>query len=297
MAKVSTVNVAVIGADVGYGLFTLSALLRANGWTIVSAGDGTGRGVTALTQGQWIAAGGTWEVLNRGLVWVSIQRVGINSMTVRFAVTTPLANGTGTVMDAQSVIANQVQYLNIFVSGASRAHAITSDSDENAAGVRSFYLLFSDGTSTLRGTIALEAMADGTYATANPAPYAVSAANSAINFSVQSNTWSWWYSPTSAWTALTSLSAPGSAGFMAGVASPAGVNPWSSEDQAVPATWYRQVSSPTPGLLGQSATLRVACVPRGYPDTVNLATDAYLYVGNGASGSSLIPWPNAVVPL
>lgn len=300
MAKVATVNVATPGSDIGYGLSAFLDLVLANGYTIVATGTGTAGTRSATNQltspALWIAAANTWAIVSRGNVYVTFLRVGATQLTVRFAVTAPTVVGSATVPDSQAVAANEVAFASMSISGSNRAHAISFDADCNAAGIRSFYLLFTDGGVTPRGNVVLEAMADGTYATANPAPYCVLAASQGAGFSGNNSSWAWWYSPTSIWTTSNPQGTLYASNYISGNTTVCGVNPWSSEDQMIPPVWGRATSGSFPGLLGQAAHLRSACVYRSYPSTVNLATDAYLYVGT-ASGSSLIPWPDGVTPL
>lgn len=295
MAKVVTPNVATPGADIGHGLSALSDLLLANGWTVQATGTGTGGTRSATNQlttpGLWIAATSTWMILYRGGSYVTLLRNAATSLTVRFAVAAPSVTGSTTVPDSQAVAANEIAFTSISVTGANRAHAVSFDSDSNAAGIRSFYLIFTDGSALIRGSIVLEAMADGSYATANPAPYVVSAATQGTPFVNTGSLWAWWYSPTSIWVSANAYN-----NYLAGSTIVAGVDPWSGEDQMIAPCWGRATNVASPGLLGQAAFMRSACVFRSYPSTVNLATDAYLYVGS-ASGSSLIPWANGVTPL
>lgn len=300
MAKVATVNV-ITGPEVGNGLFALADLLLANGYTNYSTGTGTAgtRSVTnQLTSAAlWSAAANTWQIVFRGSVYVTFVRISSTQISYRVAVTAPTVVGSATVPDSQAVAANEVSYGTLSVSSSTRAHAISTDTDSNAAGIRSFALIYTDGTSILRGSFVLEAMADGSFPMANPAPYVVGAAAGGTLFVAGSGSWSWWYSPTATWTGTANpIGGPYSNNYLTAVAAAAGVNPWSSEDQGVAPCWGRPTSGVQPGFVGQGATIKAATVNRGYPSTVNLATDAYLYVGT-TSGSCLIPWPNGVVPL
>lgn len=300
MAKVADVNVAMPGSDIGYGLSALLDLLLANGYTIQASGTGTAGARTTTNQlttpALWIAAANTWVIVFRDSVYVTLLRASATSLTVRFAVVAPATVGSATVPDSQVTAANEVSFASLSITGSSRAHAVTFDSDSNAAGIRSFYLLFTDGSATPRGVVVIEAMADGTYATANPAPYVVTATATGTPFITTSTNWAWWYSPTSVWTSSNNLGVPYASNYLASTATPAGVNPWSTEDQMVPPYWGRVTGAASPGLLGQGATIRAALTFRSYPSTVNLATDAYVYVGTN-SGSCLLPWPESVVPL
>jgi len=300
MAKVATVNVATPGSDIGYGLSALLDLVLGNGYSIVSTGTGTAGARTTTNQlttpALWIAAANTWAIYTRGSIWVTLHRVTATQLTVKVAVTAPSVVGSATVPDSQVTAANETAFTSMSITGSNRAHAISFNADNNASGIRSFYLVFTDGSATPRGNVVLEAMADGTYPMANPAPYVVLAGSTGTGLSGNSGAWAWWYSPTSVWTSANTMGTLYTSNYISGNTVGVGVNPWSSEDQMIPPVWGRPTSGASPGLVGQAATMRSACVFRSYPSTVNLATDAYLYVGT-ASGSSLIPWPNGITPL
>lgn len=304
MAKQATVNVSTVGADVGYGLEALETLLLANGWTLVAAGTGTAgvrRTSGALSLAEWLAAANTWQIVTRGSVWLTLKRNSATSIDVRFAVTAPTTTGSATVADSQVTAANETTFLAQSITGSSRAHAITVDSDENAAGIRSFYLLFTDVSFALTGVVAFGALANGSYTSTNPAPYVVSMSTTGAPFVATNAAWRWWYSPASVWTASTPLGIPildSAAGrfLFAGSTNTSGVDPWNSKDVAFPAVFGRNITQTQSGFVGAAVSILGASVNRGYPNTTDLATDARVYVGTTA-GSCLIPWPNGVVPL
>jgi len=300
MAKVATPNVVTPGGDIGYGLSALLDLVLGNGYTAVSSGTGTAGARTATNQlttpALWIAAANTWAIYTRGSIWVTLHRISATQLTVKVAVTAPSVVGSATVPDSQVTAANETTFASMSISASTRAHAISFNADNNASGVRAFYLVFTDGSAAPKGSVVLEAMADGTYPMSNPAPYVVAASASGNPFTGNTSIWAWWYSPTSTWTSGNTMGTLYTSNYISGNTVGAGVNPWSSEDQMIPPVWGRPTSGASPGLVGQAATMRSACVFRSYPSTVNLASDAYLYVGT-TSGSSLIPWPNGITPL
>jgi hypothetical protein len=303
MAKQANVNVSTVGADVGYGLEALETLLLANGWTLVAAGTGTAgvrRTSGALSLAEWLAAANTWQIVTRGSVWLTIKRNSASSIDVRFAVTAPTTVGSATVADSQVTAANETTFLSQSISGSSRAHAITVDSDDNAAGIRSFYLVFTDVSFVVTGVVAFAALANGSHTSTNPAPYVVSVSISGAPFVAINAAWRWWYSPSSVWTASIALGVPvtdASNRFLfAGSTNTSGVDPWNGKDVAFPAVFGRTITQTQSGFVGAAVSILGASVNRGYPNTTDLATDARVYVGT-TSGSCLIPWPNGVVPL
>ena len=299
--NISTINPLTLASELSYGIEALMTLLLANGWTLVSCGTGTAgvrRTTPALSQAEWIAATNTWQIVQRGTVYVVMRRVSATSMDVRYAFTAgALVAGNATTPDTFPA-GTETTYNSISVSTTTRAHAVTFDSDDNAAGIRSFSLLFTDGTNTGRAVALLEAMANGTYATSNPAPFVVSAATAGSSFPLvyNANSWSYWYSPTGAWTTGNIATIPAQSGggifLFAGNTTPVGVDPWTSKDPVYPAMFGRRGDVAAGGLLGLSKNVKLAGVFRGYPNTVDSATDAYVYIG-----VCLLPFANNTVPL
>ena len=157
--------------------------------------------------------------------------------------------------------------------------------------------MWTAGTATATGVCIFEAMADGSFSTANAFPFA--AACNPGNNAVSGATfvWSWWYSPSSVWVSFTSPAwilrqVSGVTPIFVAGPGVCGVNPWDTQDQAIPVFFGRDTGLSQPGFLGFSKTLKMRLVGRAYPDTVNLATDAYVYLGD-----MLIPWPETIAPI
>jgi hypothetical protein len=304
MAKVTDVNINLISNELGYGISGMMTLLLANGWTLVSCGTGTAgvrRTTPALSLAEWLAAANTWQIVSRPLlgagagttVYVVMKRNSSTTMDVRFAHTSgALTAGSATAPDTFPA-GTEVTYNSLNMTGSTRAHAITFDTNENAAGIRPFYLVFTTGVG-VQGGAALEAMADGSYITANPAPYAVAAAGSGNSPFNGIACWTWWYSPSSLW--VPQVVGNFSFNTYFGPATGCGVDPWSApasaKDPNFPISFGRLTSTTSPGFVGSSKYLKGAGVLRGYPNTVDTTTDAYVYVA-----SCLIPYANNVVPL
>lgn len=80
-------------------------------------------------------------------------------------------------------------------------------------------------------------------------------------------------------------------GFSAGVG--VGSSPYDDADEGFPIMVGRSVWHVTQvGYKGYLEHIRMKGAARNYPDTINLAADAYVYIDD-----MLIPWPNGVVPL
>jgi hypothetical protein len=72
-----------------------------------------------------------------------------------------------------------------------------------------------------------------------------------------------------------------------------GTNPYDSTDNSVPMIWGRcSALGSNTGPKGFSKYLKWKFTSRVYPDSVNLASDAYVYVTDVQ-----VPWPNSVTPL
>lgn len=76
--------------------------------------------------------------------------------------------------------------------------------------------------------------------------------------------------------------------------SEAGTNPYTGGDDRAVVPFSRYAGLGRSGYLGTSTRLFWRGPSRAYPDTVDLATDAYVYV---AGGDILMPWPNSTAPL
>lgn len=74
----------------------------------------------------------------------------------------------------------------------------------------------------------------------------------------------------------------------------AGTNPYTGGDDRAKIPFSRYASLGYSGFLGMSTRVFWRGPARVYPDTVDLATDAYAYV---AGGDLLMPWPDTIAPL
>lgn len=74
-----------------------------------------------------------------------------------------------------------------------------------------------------------------------------------------------------------------------------GTDAYEGKDTLLPPLWAKT----NLGVKGASKFMMYssAGASRAYPDTVNLATDAYVYMQVYASNCALIPWPEGVTPL
>lgn len=309
MAKIASVNVDCSARLAAQGCYELADLLyNSGGWSMLSCGTGTAGVRSTLytdldTDVKWAAATNTWMILYRGSVYVTLQKVSTTNITFKVASTAPTTVGNATTPDSQVTAANEVTLCNnvAVASGASRCHAISFDNDQNTAGIRSFYLFWTDGSATPRGIIALEALANGTFSTSNSFPFVCAGGTTGTivtqNIASGNSSWSWWYSPSSVWVPGTrpaqlinnviSTVPQYIAGLTGG-----GADPWDANDPAIPLAFGRITSQTQPGFVGLSNSIKLRVVARSYPDTVNLATDAYVYLGE-----MLIPWADNVAPI
>lgn len=304
MAKVWNVNIDCTTRQASQLLFELKTLLLANGWSLVASSDATN--VTNGASPDRVSTVALFDVANAyyvlvdpaSLFWLYVQRGSSNVInTIKVSRVAPQTNGTATVMPTCATAANEKTILSnttSFTSGGSpRGQIITYDAAENLAGVRPFYCYMTDGTTTLRGALCLEAAADGTYAAANSYPWAVAHATGNNVFFSSSGEWTWYYSPTSVFSADTTIFEPYStAGVYLGGQGGTGVNPWSSLDDCLPIPLGRGSAQTQPGLWGYMKNIKLRAVQRSYPDTVTVSGERWVY-----AGSCLVPYANGVTPL
>jgi hypothetical protein len=72
------------------------------------------------------------------------------------------------------------------------------------------------------------------------------------------------------------------------------VNPYSGEDDVFSPRWQDQAAG---SYMGGTSLVLQAGLARGYPNTINLNTDAFVYTHPSAGQGLLLPWPNGVTPL
>lgn len=302
MAKQTNVNIDCTTRYASQAFFELKTLLIACGWVIVGTSDGT-TAVNAPSPDQvptvaLFDVANAWYVLRdpASKVWLYVQRrTSNNTFLIQVSVDAPTVAGTATVVPTGAAsVTTLVNVTNPFTggSGSPRAQIIAYDAAENAAGIQPFYLLFTQGSSTLLGSLILEAFANDTYAAGNASPFVVSwgSANNGVANSGASTIWR--HSPTSAWTPQTAFAWFQTTTVLAGSGT-MGVDPWSSNDQGAPVLSGRGVAQSQPGLGGLWKNIRLRCVNRGYPDTFTTSGgETYVYAGD-----LIVPYANGVTPL
>jgi hypothetical protein len=310
MPKATNVNIDCTTRKSSELLFEVKTLLLANGWTIVGTSDATnftnGASPDNVSTVALFDVSNAWYVLAdpAGLVWLYVQRRATNStFTVKVSRVAPQANGTATALPTCAVAANEVTIVNNVTFATSvaapRGHVITYDAAENTAGIRPVYVMMTQGTSTLCGGFFIEAAANGTYASSNPHPWCVGWAtgnNSLASQATPNIAWTYYYSPASVWVPLTALSEPMSwttnAVSIAG-GTGSGVDPWLSQDSALPIALGRNTTLAQPGIWGVLKNIRWRTVARNYPDTLTTSgSDRFVYAGN-----AVVPYADGVTPL
>ena len=306
MAKATNVNIDCTTRQSAQLLFELKTLLLANGWTIVGTSDATnftnGASPDNISTVALFDVSNAWYVLAdpSGLVWLYVQRRAANTtFTVKVSRVAPQTNGTATALPTCATAANETTIVNnaIFATSVAspRGHIITYDAAENAAGVRPVYVVMTQGTGTACGVFCIEAATNGTYASSNAYPWIVGwSANNNI-FTTSPATWTYYYSPTSVFTALTGLTEPITAngGTVVAGSIGSGVDPWVSQDSALPILVGRNSTQAAPGIWGVMKNVRTRVVARSYPDTLTTSGgERFIYVGN-----AVVPYADGVTPL
>lgn len=309
MAKQTNVNIDCTTYYASQAFFSLKELLKAHGWTVVNSGTGSAGSYFSTSDGITTAAlmdgSRAWYVIRdpASKFWLCVQRTTSNNV---FRVKIAVSAFSGGAPDREVVPSSTTETTligsgtdgsptgaNPFTGGAMapRAHIITYDNDQNAGGIRSFYLLMTQGTSTLLGGFCFEALANGSYPTSMTEPFAVGW-STGNTFLTLSSGWTWWYKPGTVWASSTPLAQPyNNAAYIAGSQVP-GVDPWNSDDLGIPTCLGRASTQSQPGFVGFLANIRLRGVARSYPDTATAAGVTSVYAGD-----CLVPYADGVTPL
>lgn len=297
MAKATNVNIDCSVRQGSQLLFDLKTLLLANGWTITATSDGTnftnGPAPDNVSTVALFDVSNAYYVLGdpSGTFWLYVQRRAANTtFTVKISRVAPQANGTATVLPTTAVATNERTLINnavLFNSSVNaRGHVITYDAAENAAGVRPFYVLMTDGTATLLGCMVFEAIEDGSYDSSNAYPWVVSAGAGNVALAFAGTTWTYYFSPTNAFVS-TVWSFP-SIGTNLRLSD--ATSPWSGQDFAYLIAIGRNAAPAS--LLGILKHIRFAWFYRNYPNTLTTsAGDRYVYAVN-----FVIPYEDGATP-
>jgi hypothetical protein len=310
MAKQVDVNVDCTTYYASQAFYNMKVLLDTLcGWTVVDSGSGTagayGSGTDLISSVGVMDTARAWYVIRdaNSKIWLSVQRTTSNNT---FRIKLHITNPTGGTPDKEIVPSSTDEKVLLGggsdaaptgaspftgAAGAPRAHIISYDANQNAAGIRPVYLLFTQGTSTLLGAFCIEAFADGTYSASNAHPWAAGISTGNDLFSVSADKWVWYYSPTSAWAAVSRIAQPYTDRYLAGSVG-MGVDPWDSKDQGVPSFLGRGSAQSTPGLAGFLANIRLRGVIRTYPDTTTASGVTSVYAGD-----ALVPYADGTTPL
>jgi hypothetical protein len=324
MAKISSVNQSTATNGGAAALWNLITTLVAAGWTKVRDSDGTTYSASG-TQVTGPAAG--TNGLNNARAWFVMQQPGGGrqfcfqratagtdyqwrvkySYSAGFSGGSPAATVTPSATDEVVLLGGGTDaspsFGSMFASspGTYRAHCIAQDAA--VSGVYAFYCFCTPNAGgSPNGGIWLEPLAAGSFPAADTDPCIVGGCTTSPFGTTAANYRAWYMKGTGSEAFVDmglvvpyqSVSAAGGSTQLMGTnsASLVGVNPYDSEDNAMPAMFARQGVASQPGWKGFASALKIKGVLRNYPDTANLATDAYVYVDN-----CLVPWPDGVTPL
>jgi hypothetical protein len=317
MAKVASVNVSVTnGAEV---IWNLINLLISNGWT--KAQDSDGQGGTYSPTGQQVTGPGSGNNgLNNPSAWVALVDPGgerkyffqrgsgaVANWWIRYSRNaafggTPDATTMPETTDIQSVHGTSATGLALFGGTASYyTHAVAETTA--AFGVYQFWFactaLFTGAL--LQGGMYVQGLETAPYSGGldlDPAVLLIGAGANSIAEPTGMRFWLYYGlvapppPPTPVWV---------STGTRNPILAPATIpSVWTGNDLVLP-TFYSSgnvfLTAVAP-FKGQGTWLWTPMTQRVYPDTINLNTDAYVYIGINISNGPwiLCPWPNGVVP-
>lgn len=302
MAKATNVNIDCSTRQGSQLLFELKTLLIANGWTITGTSDGTtatnGASPDRVNTVALFDVANAWYVLAdpSGTCWIYVQRGSSNLIfTIKVSRVAPQTNGTATALPTCATASNETTLINnaTFVNSSviARGHIVTYNSSENAAGVRPFYAVMTQGGPTLLGSFVVEAIANDTYDSANAYPWVTAAGAGNAGLDYVGSRWTYYYSPTNVFV-TTDWSFPV---YSASNTSnnTAAVSPWSGQDTAVPVLIGKGSASSPANVLGFLKNIRLASFYRNYPNTLTTITgERYIY-----AVYFVVPFANGAAPL
>lgn len=302
MAKVTNVNIDCSTRQGSQLLFELKTLLIANGWTITGTSDGTtatnGASPDRVNTVALFDVANAWYVLAdpSGTCWIYVQRGSSNLIfTIKVSRVAPQTNGTATALPTCATASNETTLINntTFVnsSGSARGHIVTYNSSENAAGVRPFYTMMTQGTSTLLGSFVVEAIANDTYDSSNAYPWVTAAGAGNAGLDYTGSRWTYYYSPTSVFVTTDWSFYVYGAGLTQMY--PAAASPWSGEDVAMPVLIGKGSSNAPANVLGYLKNIRYTALYRNYPNTLTTpGGERYVH-----AVFFVVPYANGVSPL
>jgi hypothetical protein len=316
MAKVASVNVPFGASEAGPAIiWNLVQLLIANGWELFASSDGAGAAVTGFNSGAnglnnasaYVCVkdpsdpspgtGGRKYLFQRGSGsqanwWIRYVRSAelLTAGTATVMPSNPAAVPGGAV-DLQNIIgtSDTGEVLVSSATSAGYAHAVYETTPE--FGVHQFWAAGTvAATGTVHGglmTLGLDTVLPSGGLDQDPC---ISKAGGGTPSNVGAVTeWSCWtrYGMTGpSWSFKTAASS-------GGPSLSAAVNPYTANDDALGRVFGTggAFSFMQPIKGSNSWMLWKASVDRPYPNTINLNTDAYVYLAG-----VLLPWPNTVTP-
>jgi hypothetical protein len=313
VAKISSVNV-LAGDGVGSYLFNIQQTLVAAGWTIQKSSDGTtykstpGSQITASGAGAggannnnaWFLAqdpGGRRQfIVQRGTA--TTQMRAAYSALAKFTGGAPSATVLPTATDGQFVIGTSGAFATIPASGTYYVHCIAQSTP--LGNVYGFWILATavgTGATITGGLLCCEPMATGSFPVADVDPVVILARDGANYFT--SYWWKYGFGDqayvnmgSGVYVGSFFISGTGLNGI-GGSGTYAGDNPYDGLVNNIPAFFGRPSSLTQAGWKGWSTGMLTKLSNHAYPDTADLATDAFVFMDI----AMMLPWPNTVVPL
>jgi hypothetical protein len=308
MAKFTHVNIDTTTNGVTQIIFSLLTQMLAAGWTVQTSSDGTTYKATPGSQ-ITVAGSGAGGLANTS-AWFRVQDPGgrrefvfqrgatHSSYTVVYSALDRFTGGTPNATTRPTAADEQVLYSAVSLwtgaPGSMYGHVCVQSTPEgNAYGFWCFTTTVGTGANPSGVFLCCEPLAVGSYPAADtdPVVHWVLTSNPLV---FGSNAWRWTYKHNltgEAWAAVTAPTVP--AQGLASLVGTIGSNPYDGDDNHFPAGFCRRSSDITSvGWKGWGKYIRIKGTNRSYPDTINLATDAYVHAGD-----YLIPWEDGTAPL
>lgn len=311
MAKFSSVNINTATNGGCARMFALQQVLVAAGWVVKASSDGTtykatdGSQITTASSG----AGG----MNNNSAWFRIQDPGgrrefcvqrgtnDRNWRITYSALDKFVGGSPSATVVPSATDSQILYgagtdgapsYSTFAGtvGTYYGHVVAQSTPEGD--VYPFWSFQTDvGSGNSTYLFWLEPLVAGSFPAADADPCLVMCEQSAPSYNIWPKGWYKMNEADESFVQFPPLYMAASSGGGIGAGSYAGSNPYTGNDDMIPVCFSRGSGLVPCGWKGVSKYIVWKTVNRNYPDTVNLATDAYVYLGE-----MLFPWENGTAP-
>jgi hypothetical protein len=322
VAKFSDVNnIPATGIE---GAYRIKEVRKAAGWTVVESSDGT---TFSAGNGDTITSGGTGAGgFDRTLAWIRVrdpggrreetwQRIANNSVRIKVSesarFTTGIATATRTPAATDEIIlagggtdtspTGATNHIGAGTNGNYRLHCIAMSTPEGNV-YPTYYFTTTTGTGAIQTYVATEPMKVGTYHASNASPLIyVWGTTGPFSFDWKSNfgILRGWYRYGFGNQFFQGFFQGGAYTFAGGggnfIVGGGAANPYNGADDGFPVWIGRPVGishTTTQHMFGMMRYIKWKTANRAYPNTINSATDGYVYINE-----QLWPYADGVTPL